>query len=185
MEIFKYFEFISLPILGGFTFILFRRLKNYDLFSNSLSMSIHFIEDNFTKFIFFSIFFLKSLFGFLFSLYIINHFHLGFNSLYFLIAVLNATFFLFAIYFTEKRSRKIHRIFVYTSGLLWIVSLILIANIIQSQFLQIIGFILIFIIISSAFLFSLFTKGKRINFIYQAIVIIIIWIYITLITISI
>ncbi len=118
-EIFKYNSLISVPLFSVIAFLLIKKVPNYSFRKYTVSESFNFLHHPIQVIIFRLNFIIKALLDFSFTLYILNNFKIPLKSPITLSLTLSAFLFGTLAYFVEGKYKILHRVIIYTSGLLW------------------------------------------------------------------
>lgn len=127
-EIFKYSSLLSIPLFSVIWLWILRKLPNFSFKTQTISKSIHFIENSSDDLVFRSSFILKALLDLIFAVYVVEHFELPYSSLIAIMLIGSAILFGTLAYFVEGKYTVIHRTIVYVSGIFWAVGYILISR---------------------------------------------------------
>lgn len=163
-EIFKYNSLISIPLFSVISLLLISKLPDFSFSKHTVSKSILFIKHPVEELIFRLNFLLKSLLDLGFAFYVINYFKISLNSTMAWSFILSAVFFGILSYFVEGKFAVLHKIIIYSSGVLWgFVQIMLAYHVGDYLFIQLTYFATIIpIALAFAFLFA-----KKLNVFIQ------------------
>jgi hypothetical protein len=163
-DIFKYFSLISTPLFALIALFIIKQLPDFSLKKHTISKSIYFIKHKNQLTIFKLNFFLKMILDQCFSLYLINYFKLSIASPLFWPLILPPILFGLLSYFVMGSYTLIHRILVFSFGILFGISAVLLAYKIGNLYFY---FTTILIVLVSNFLILEFFAKRKINVIVQ------------------
>lgn len=164
LEIFKYFSLISLPLFSAIALLLIKKIPDFSFKKHTISKTALFLKDPRQMFIFRSNFVIKSLFDLCFVWYLIKRFNFSVTSpLFWLLLV---TSFLFGAlgFFVMGTHTIIHRIIIFSYGIIFGLSAIFLAYITGNSFFF---YITILISMISNFLILEFFFKRKINVFVQ------------------
>lgn len=127
-DIFKYNGLISVPLFAIISFLLIKKKTNFSFSQYTISKSILFLHNRIQRIIFRLNFLLKALLDLGFTWYIIHFFKLPFNSPVIWSLLLSSVLFGSLSYFIEGTHSTVHKIIVYSSGVLWVLSQIYLSS---------------------------------------------------------
>jgi len=118
-EILKYATVISQPVFAIIALILIKKTPGFSFAKHTISKSILLMEKSSFKYIFSANFLLKSILDLGFLWYILFKFNLVLNSSVGRLLLTSILMFASLAYFVEGKHKVIHRIIIYTLGILW------------------------------------------------------------------
>jgi len=118
-EFFKFNSLISVPLFSAIAFLLIRKAEGFSFRKHTISMSVNLLNRQTLSFIFRSNFFLKAILDLGFHLYVINYFKIPIFSPVAMSLILSAVLFGLLAIFIEGKYSFIHKLIIYSSGILW------------------------------------------------------------------
>jgi hypothetical protein len=165
-DIFKYNSIISVPLFTIIALLLIRKAPEFSFSKSTVSKSIFHLTKRTHRIIFRLNFLLKSFLDFGFAIYLINRFDISSISFLGLSLILSIVFFGFLAYFVMGKHTVLHKFFVYSGGVFWAISQILLAQLTNDYifiiFTNVLTLIVLFLTFGSLFV-------KKTNVIVQAV----------------
>lgn len=166
LEIFKYFSLFSLPIFLVITLFLIKKIPDFSFKKHTISKTALFLKDPGQMFLFRLNFVIKSLFDLCFIYYLINRFNFSVSSPLFWLLIIPSFLFGALGFFVMGTHTMIHRILIFSYGILYGISGIFLAYMTGDLFFF---YTTILISIISNFLILEFFFKRKINVIVQAV----------------
>ena len=176
-EIFKYNSIISTPLFTIIALVLIKRTIGFSFSKSTVSKSIFHLKGWTNRVIFRLNFILKSLLDFGFALFLINKFSITYYSPLGLSLILAFIFFGLLAYFIEGKYSVMHKILVYSGGIFWAVSQILLAQLTRDSLFILFTNALTFIVLGLTLGFFFI---KKTNVIVQAVCIFLLYYWLIL-----
>lgn len=165
-EVFKYFSLISAPLFGAIALSIVKNTPDFSMSKHTISKSVYFIKHPTKMFLFRLNFIIKAVLDLGFILYLANHLKLSLHSPIPTLMILSAILFGSLSYFIMGRYTTVHRIIVFTYGILMGLSGIWLAQMTGNiNFVR----LTVLLVIISNFLMISFFLAKRINVFIQVI----------------
>ncbi len=133
-EFFKYNSVLSIPLFGLIALFLIRRAPNFSFTKHTVSKSVLFLERSTHAVMFRLNFLIKGLLDLGFVLFLIQFFKMSYSSPAAWSLIVSAVLFGSLAYFTEGRHTVMHRIVVYSSGVLWALGQLYVAQLTRNLF---------------------------------------------------
>lgn len=165
-EIFKYFSLISLPLFLVTALLIIKKVPDFSFTKHTISKTVLFIKDPFHMFIFQFNFIIKAIFDLFFALYLINNLKILSTSPLFWLVIIPPFLFGALGFFVMGRHTLIHRILIFSYGILFGLSGIFLAYKTGNLFFF---YSTILISLISNFLILEFFFKRKINVFVQAI----------------
>lgn len=164
-EVFKYFSLISAPLFGVIALSIVKNTPDFSLSKHTISKSVFFINHPTKMFIFRLNFIIKAVLDIGFIFYLAFHLKMSLYSPIPTLMILSAILFGSLSYFIMGRYTTVHRIIVFTYGIM-----MGLAGIWLAQMTGNINFVnlTILLVILSNFLMISFFLAKKINVFVQA-----------------
>lgn len=165
-EVFKYFSLISAPLFGVIALSIVKNTPDFSLSKHTISKSVYFIKHPTKMFIFRSNFIIKAVLDLGFIFYLSSHLRMSLQSPIPSLMILSAVLFGSLSYFIMGRYTTVHRIIVFTYGVMmglagiWLAQMTGSANFVK---------LTISLVILSNFLMISFFLAKKINVFVQVI----------------
>lgn len=157
-QIFKYFSLISTPLFGLVSFLIVKSLPDFSFKKHTISKSVYFIKHKTTLSIFRLNFILKMILDLFFSWYLIDRLKILCNAPLFWLLILTPLLFGVLSYFVMGTYTLIHRILIFSYGILFGLSGILLSY--QTNSLIFFCLTLLIVLISNFLIFEFFIKRK-------------------------
>lgn len=165
-EFFKYFSLISMPMFTTIALLLIKKIPDFSFKKYTISKTALFLKDPHQMFIFRLNFVAKALFDLFFIWYLINRFNLTISSPLFWLLISTPFLFSLLAYYIVGKHTVIHKIIVYSYGIIWAVCQVILAQNTGDIFFMKFTNILSFIVLTLAFGFLFI---KKTNVIVQAV----------------
>lgn len=163
---FKYLSLISTPIFMTVALLLIKKTSGFTFKKHTISKTIYFIKDKKHFLIFRLNFILKSTLDLLFVYFLIFHLKILPTSPLFWLLIIPPILFGLLSYFVMGSHTLIHRILIFSYGILFGLSTILLANLTGNKIFL---YVTIFGAITSNFLIFEFFLKRKINVFVQTI----------------
>lgn len=165
-EVFKYFSLISAPLFGVIALSIVKNNPDFSMSKHTISKSVFFIKHPTKMHIFRSNFIIKAVLDLGFILYLASHLRLSFYSPIPTLMILSAILFGSLSYFIMGRYTTVHRIIVFTYGIM-----MGLAGVGLAQMTGNVNFVrlTVLLVILSNFLMISFFLAKKINVFVQAV----------------
>ncbi|MCR4276718.1 MAG: hypothetical protein NUV87_01165 [Candidatus Roizmanbacteria bacterium] len=165
-DIFKFFSLISAPLFGVIALSIVKNTPDFSLSKHTISKSVYFIKHPIKIFMFRLNFIIKAVLDIGFILYLASHLKLSLYSPIPTLMILSAILFGSLSYFIMGKYTTVHRIIVFTYGIM-----MGLAGIWLAQMTGNINFVrlTVLLVILSNFLMISFFLAKRINVFIQVI----------------
>ncbi|MCR4313219.1 MAG: hypothetical protein NUV58_03155 [Candidatus Roizmanbacteria bacterium] len=165
-DIFKFFSLISAPLFGVIALSIVKNTLDFSLSKHTISKSVYFIKHPIKIFMFRLNFIIKAVLDIGFILYLASHLKLSLYSPIPTLMILSAILFGSLSYFIMGKYTTVHRIIVFTYGIM-----MGLAGIWLAQMTGNINFVrlTVLLVILSNFLMISFFLAKRINVFIQVI----------------
>ena len=165
-EIFKFFSLISAPLFGFIVLTVVKNTPDFSFSKHTISKSVYFIKHPTKMFIFRLNFIIKAVLDLGFILYLANHLKLSLHSPIPTLMILSAILFGSLSYFIMGKFTTVHRVIVFTYGILMGLSGIWLAQMSgNTNFVR----LTVLLVIISNFLMISFFLSRRINVFVQVI----------------
>lgn len=165
-EIFKFFSLISAPLFAAIALSVVKNTPDFSLSKHTISKSVYFIKHPAMMFVFRSNFIIKAVLDLGFIFYLVSHLRMPLYSPIPTLMIVCAILFGSLSYFIMGRFTTVHRVIVFTYGILMGLSGIWLAQMTGNiNFVR----LTVLLVILSNFLMISFFLAKKINVFIQVI----------------